>query len=105
MNSLRILLVDDHLLFRKGLARLLDAQPDLEVVGEASYAAQTTKVVTTNPITGIAADHPLRRGLEVSAEARLLEQQLGDAAFCGDHQDKPGVLQMSCFCQAKGEAQ
>ena len=36
MNSLRVLLVDDHLLFRKGLARLLDAQPDFEVVGEAT---------------------------------------------------------------------
>ncbi|HEY67128.1 MAG: DNA-binding response regulator [Chloroflexi bacterium] len=36
MRSLRILLVDDHLLFRKGLARLLDAQPDFEVVGEAA---------------------------------------------------------------------
>ena len=35
MVSLRILLADDHLLFRKGLARLLDAQPDFEVVGEA----------------------------------------------------------------------
>jgi len=35
MDSLRILLVDDHLLFRKGLARLLDAQPDFDVVGEA----------------------------------------------------------------------
>jgi two-component system nitrate/nitrite response regulator NarL len=35
MEPLRILLVDDHLLFRKGLARLLDAQPDIEVVGEA----------------------------------------------------------------------
>jgi DNA-binding NarL/FixJ family response regulator len=36
MAALRILLVDDHILFRKGLARLLDAQPDLEVVGEAA---------------------------------------------------------------------
>jgi len=36
MKALRILLVDDHLLFRKGLARLLDAQPDFEVVGEAA---------------------------------------------------------------------
>ncbi|MGD1995877.1 MAG: response regulator transcription factor [Anaerolineae bacterium] len=36
MDSLRILLVDDHILFRKGLARLLDAQPDFEVVGEAA---------------------------------------------------------------------
>lgn len=36
MDVLRILLVDDHLLFRKGLARLLDTQPDLEVIGEAA---------------------------------------------------------------------
>jgi len=36
MKPLRILLVDDHILFRKGLSRLLDAQPDFEVVGEAA---------------------------------------------------------------------
>jgi len=36
MKSIRILLVDDHLLFRKGLVRLLDAQPDFDVVGEAA---------------------------------------------------------------------
>ena len=36
MEPLRILLADDHLLFRKGLARLLDAQLDFEVVGEAA---------------------------------------------------------------------
>jgi len=36
MGLIRVLLVDDHLLFRKGLARLLDAQPDFEVLGEAA---------------------------------------------------------------------
>jgi DNA-binding NarL/FixJ family response regulator len=36
MKPLRILLVDDHLLFRKGLVQLLAAQPDFEVVGEAA---------------------------------------------------------------------
>ena len=33
---LRILLVDDHILFRKGMASLLDMRDDLQVVGEAS---------------------------------------------------------------------
>lgn len=32
---LRILLVDDHILFRKGVAALLSARKDIEVVGEA----------------------------------------------------------------------
>jgi len=35
MEPLRILLVDDHVLFRKGVAALLAARPDMEVVGEA----------------------------------------------------------------------
>jgi DNA-binding NarL/FixJ family response regulator len=35
MESLRVLLVDDHILFRKGVASLLASHKDMEVVGEA----------------------------------------------------------------------
>ena len=35
MECIRVLLVDDHALFREGLAGILNAQPDFEVVGEA----------------------------------------------------------------------
>ena len=35
MKKLRVLLADDHQLFREGLANILNAQPDFEVVGEA----------------------------------------------------------------------
>jgi two-component system nitrate/nitrite response regulator NarL len=35
MNPIRVLLVDDHALFRKGVAELLSTEPDFELVGEA----------------------------------------------------------------------
>ncbi len=38
--SYRILLADDHAVFRAGLRRLLEDQPDLEVVGEAATGLQ-----------------------------------------------------------------
>jgi DNA-binding NarL/FixJ family response regulator len=36
MNKVRVLLADDHSLFREGMANILNGQPDFEVVGEAS---------------------------------------------------------------------
>ena len=36
MKKIRVLLADDHQLFREGLANILNAQPDFEVIGEAS---------------------------------------------------------------------
>jgi DNA-binding NarL/FixJ family response regulator len=38
MAKIRVLLTDDHTLFRQGIRTLLAAEPDLEVVGEAANA-------------------------------------------------------------------
>ncbi len=40
MDDLRILLVDDHSLFRKGIAALLSSQPHLHVVDEAANGSE-----------------------------------------------------------------
>lgn len=45
---MKILLVDDHVLYREGLASLLDAQPGLIVVGSA--ASMEAAVVFTNEL-------------------------------------------------------
>ena len=50
MERIRVMLVDDHALFRKGVASLLAACPDIEVVGEADNGAEALpKVADLRP--------------------------------------------------------
>jgi two-component system, NarL family, response regulator NreC len=39
MAKIRVLLTDDHMLFRQGIRTLLSAEPDIEVAGEAANAS------------------------------------------------------------------
>jgi DNA-binding NarL/FixJ family response regulator len=39
MTKIRVLLTDDHTLFRQGLRTLLEGEPDIEVAGEAANAS------------------------------------------------------------------
>jgi DNA-binding NarL/FixJ family response regulator len=49
-DPIRVLIVDDHALFRRGLEMVLEQEPDIEVVGEASDGAEAlTKAVDTTP--------------------------------------------------------
>ena len=43
MNPIRLLLADDHTLFRKGLASLLEKEPGFEVIGEAQDGAEAIR--------------------------------------------------------------
>jgi DNA-binding NarL/FixJ family response regulator len=44
-DKARILLADDHAILRAGLKLLLDAQPDMEVVGEAPNGARALAMI------------------------------------------------------------
>jgi len=43
--TIRILLADDHRIIRDGICSLLNAEPDMEVVGEADNGRKTIKLV------------------------------------------------------------
>ena len=43
-NAIRIVIADDHPIFRDGLRRLLEAEPDLKVIGEAADGGEAVKL-------------------------------------------------------------
>lgn len=45
MEIIRVLLVDDHTLVRKGIANILSSEPDMEVVGEAADGEEALEQV------------------------------------------------------------
>jgi two-component system, LytTR family, response regulator len=45
MNSIRVLIVDDEPIARKGIRRLLDEAPDVEIVGECGDGAEAVSAI------------------------------------------------------------
>ena len=45
MNEIRVAIIDDHAIVRQGLRAMIDREPDLRVVGEASNARQATAML------------------------------------------------------------
>jgi DNA-binding NarL/FixJ family response regulator len=77
-DPIRILIADDHSLFRAGLARLLGDYPDLSVVGEASSANEAVHkaVMLTPDIILIDIDMPDEDGVTAT---RRIKRALPDA--------------------------
>jgi DNA-binding NarL/FixJ family response regulator len=74
----RILLADDHALVRRGLRLVLDAEPDLEVVGEAGDGAEAIALALGIEVDLAILDISMPRmtGLQAVAELRQRKPQL-----------------------------
>ncbi len=46
MKKVRLLIADDHKIFRQGIKKLLEEEPDLQVVGEAADGREVVKKAT-----------------------------------------------------------
>ena len=70
--TVRVFLVDDHEVVRRGLRELLAAEPDLEVVGEAGTAAQgVAGILRTRPDVALLDGRlPDGSGVEVCSAVR-----------------------------------
>ena len=59
MEQTRLLLVDDHILFREGLSRLLASEPGLEIAGSCGTAAEALEVLKQTSVDLILLDFDL----------------------------------------------
>lgn len=96
----RVLLVDDHPIFRLGLAQLLTAAGDLEVVGEAEDAEAALAILRERPVDLAVIDLSLRTGSGIDLikqirtawpELKLLVLSMHDEQLFGERVLRAGA--------------
>src|SRR5579884_404121 len=76
MESLRILIADDHPLFRKGLRALLEAVPDFDVVSEATSGPEATSRAAVLQPDVVLMDLQMPGGSGIAATREILAASL-----------------------------
>jgi len=77
-SPIRIVLVDDHTLFRESVARLLSSTPDFEMVGDCAGLAECLRVLARTSVDVLLLDYDL--GQENGAD---LLRRLRESGFSG----------------------
>ncbi|WP_437751882.1 response regulator [Sorangium sp. So ce1389] len=92
MTKLRILLVDDHPIVRDGLKALIDAQPDMTVVGEAADGLSAVEAVTQLMPDVVLMDisMPKLGGAEATARIKQARPEVQVVALTG-YEDKASI--------------
>src|ERR1700686_3083740 len=69
MRPIRVLLADDHTLFRAGIRALLEKVPGVEVVGEAGTGREALRLIQARPPDVVLMDimMPELNGLDATA--------------------------------------
>ena len=58
-QEIRILLIDDHSLFRESLSRLLEAETELRIVGSCATASEALAAIDREPVDIVLLDYDL----------------------------------------------
>jgi two-component system response regulator DevR len=87
---IRVFLVDDHEVVRGGIAKLIDAEPDLEVIGEAATAKQAVgRIAATSADVVVLDVHlPDGSGIDVCREVRSAQPAVQCLIFTAYDDDK-----------------
>jgi len=84
--SIRIVLVDDQELVRAGFRMVLDAQPDMDVVGEAGDGSAAVSLLRATPADVVVMDVRMPRLDGIEATRRICQNG-----------DRPRVLMLTTF--------
>ncbi len=71
MNPIRTIVVDDHVILRDGITRILAAEPDFEIVAEAGSVAGALKTVRANCPDLVLLDYGLPDGTGLEATRKI----------------------------------
>ncbi len=93
--AMRLLLVDDHAVVRSGLRMLLNAEPDVEIVGEASTAAEAMETASTVKPDVILMDIglPDLSGIDATREIKKKDPEIAIVALT-IHEDEEYFFKM-----------
>lgn len=74
-NHIRLVVVDDHILFREGLVAIVRSEPDIEVVGQAGTVKEAVEMVgSVNPDV-VLMDFGLPDGTGVEATRAIMKER------------------------------
>ncbi|HUS29749.1 MAG TPA: response regulator transcription factor [Kofleriaceae bacterium] len=88
----KILVVDDHPLFRQGLVMALRAQPDFEVAGEAGDSAEALALIGREVIDVAVVDLLMPNVSGISLAGDLYDRQPGCRVLGLSVIDEPGLI-------------
>lgn len=79
MSEIRVLLADDHSLFREGLRSLLEDQDDIQIIGEAEDGLEAIKLVSKLQPTVVLMDinMPIMDGVEATRSILKRNRSVG----------------------------
>jgi two-component system, NarL family, nitrate/nitrite response regulator NarL len=102
--AVRVLVVDDHPLFRRGLVVALGAEPDLIVVGEAGNASEALAIVSRESIDVAVVDLLMPNVSGISLATELYERQPACRVLGLSVIDEPGLIADMLRAHAVGYA-
>lgn len=73
-SLIRIVVVDDHILFRQGLVTIADSEPDFEVIGQAGSVSEAIELVRTLNPDIVLMDFTLPDGTGAEATTAILAE-------------------------------